>query len=70
MTIEDRIPQELARLIGDMMLMYPMNEREQVAFRRGITLTTEYFAGELESLTTAMRNAKPRLTEGKRTVRR
>ena len=66
---EDRVPQELARLMDGAMLLRPMDERERIAFRGGVTLALEYCSVELESLMTALKNAKPRLTDGWRTVR-
>jgi hypothetical protein len=46
-----------------------LSDEKRVIFYQGVILTMEYFAGELGSLLTAMNNAKPRLTDGPRTVR-
>jgi len=68
MTTEDRVPRELRERMTTMTIAY--SDRERIAFYRGVILTMEYFAGELQTLMTATNNAKPRLTEMPQTVRR
>lgn len=67
MNIEDRVPRELRERMAP--IAAKLSDEKRVIFYQGVILTMEYFAGELGSLLTAMNNAKPRLTDGPRTVR-
>jgi len=67
MTTEDRVPRELRERMAP--IAASLSDYDRVIFYRGVNLTLEYLAGELGSLMTAMKNAKPRLTDGMRTVR-
>ena len=68
MTTEDRIPRELRERMELIASSYGVEER--IIFNRGVILAIDYCGKELRSLTAALSNAKPRLTETPQTVRR